>query len=218
MEAKDLLKKIREEYGYSVYEMGEKIGFSQTQVNQTENGDKNITEKYILKVCEAFPTYKKSLMRSFYFDQIKKLKEKLPEGLEIMKAENFEIEMPLYIASAGTGLLTQNEEEKTIKLTLPPEVIRIKNIFSIIVHGDSMLPEYRDEDVLVINPNYPSYEELAGKDVVIEMNGERYIKHLKFKNYEPFLFSYNEIYAPIPCCDSDVIKILGVVIFMQRKK
>ncbi len=57
LETKDLLKKIREEYGYSVYEMGEKLGVSQTQVNQLENGNKNITEKYITKVCEVFPTY-----------------------------------------------------------------------------------------------------------------------------------------------------------------
>ncbi len=218
LETKDLLKKIREEYGYSVYEMGEKLGVSQTQVNQLENGNKNITEKYITKVCEVFPTYKRQLMKSFYLGQLKKIREKIPEGIEILKTENIETELPLYIASAGTGLLVMDEDEKTIKLTLPPEIVKIKNIFSVIVHGDSMLPEYRDRDVLILDPNFSTYEELADQDVVIQKNGERYIKQLRFKNFEPYLYSYNEIYPPIPCCEEDEVKILGVVIFMQRKK
>ncbi|MCP1226531.1 LexA family transcriptional regulator [Sebaldella sp. S0638] len=218
LETKDLLKKIREEYGYSVYEMGEKLGVSQTQVNQLENGNKNITEKYIMKVCEVFPTYKKQLMKSFYLGQLKKIREKIPEGIEILKTENIEAELPLYIASAGTGLLAMDEDEKTIKLTLPPEIVKIKNIFSVIVHGDSMLPEYRDRDVLILDPNFYTYVELADQDVVIQKNGERYIKQLRFKNFEPYLYSYNEIYPPIPCCEEDEVKILGVVIFMQRKK
>lgn len=221
MEIRSLLKKIREEHNYSVARMGEIIGAAGSLVNQIETGRRNVTEKYINKVIKAFPVYGKEVMESFYLGKVKEITKEIKDReipLKNIKVDISEVEIPLFTASAGNGLLVMDEEEETIKLTLPREIQKIKNIFAIRVSGDSMLPEYRPNDILIADPNMVcNYEDLNNENVIVEVNDERYIKCLKFEDYMPYLYSYNQVYAPIKINGSDEIKIIGVAVYLIRK-
>ena len=81
-----------------------------------------------------------------------------------------------------------------------------------------MLPEYRPNDILIADPNMVcDYEELNNENIIVEVNGERYIKCLRFEDYKPYLYSYNQVYSPIEMNGNDEIKIIGVAIYLIRK-
>ena len=135
---------------------------------------------------------------------------------ETIRMEDKSITIPIFSASAGTGLLAIGSEE-VITLELPKKISKIKNIFAVKVNGVSMEPEFKDGDILILDPNIPCYEELDKQIVVIELNGERYVKQLRYEDdYKPYLFSYNKFYPPILINGSDEARIIGRIVHLSR--
>lgn len=125
----------------------------------------------------------------------------------------------LYIygfASAGNGYLDLNDYE-VMEISLPKNMRHRNGLFGIKVHGESMEPEFFDNDILILDPACPEWKELNNKVIVVDLNGERYVKLLKYYNDgRAYLFSYNEVYPPIPITESDNIKCIGKVIYSFR--
>lgn len=125
----------------------------------------------------------------------------------------------LYIygfASAGNGYLDLNDYE-VMEVSLPKNIRHRNGLFGIKVHGESMEPEFFDNDILILDPMCPEWKELNNKVIVVDLNGERYVKLLKYYNDgRAYLFSYNEVYPPIPLTENDYIKCIGKVIYSFR--
>ncbi len=140
---------------------------------------------------------------------------------QIFRSEDYiEVDdQKLYIygfASAGNGYLDTTDYE-IMEVSLPKNIRHKKGLFGIKVHGESMEPEFYNNDILILDPSCPEWEELNNKVIVVDLNNERYVKLLKYYNDgRAYLFSYNEIYPPIQITENDNIKCIGKVVYSFR--
>ena len=186
------------------------INYAKSSISRYENGDiKNIKIDVLSGLCEILGLEKKQALELAGFKEGKL-------EYETIRMEDKSITIPIFSASAGTGLLAIGSEE-VITLELPKKISKIKNIFAVKVNGVSMEPEFKDGDILILDPNIPCYEELDKQIVVIELNGERYVKQLRYEDdYKPYLFSYNKFYPPILINGSDEARIIGRIVHLSR--
>ena len=73
------LKQIRIINDYDVYDFANKVGVSHTWIYSTESGKREISEKYIKKLCKVFPTHKRYLLKAFYNYKIEMLNKQIVE-------------------------------------------------------------------------------------------------------------------------------------------
>lgn len=92
-------------------------------------------------------------------------------------------------------------------------VLSAKEPYLIYISGDSMEPEYRSGDLLVVD----FARQARHKDVVaVFYDGDFLIKEFDCSTYNPTLHSYNKKYDPIVMKQHLDYKILGVVTGFYR--
>ncbi len=115
------------------------------------------------------------------------------------------LRIPFYdsAASAGTGLYLSDVESKSIRV--PLNSVTIDTDFIIPIKGDSMEPEFTDEDRVCVKAQ-PAVE--VGEIGVFLVNGDAYIK--KFEQNR--LVSLNSAYSDIPLGSYDSVFCKGKVL------
>lgn len=110
-------------------------------------------------------------------------------------------------AAAGTGTFLDSDDYDMVDVPINPITIRAS--FGVRVSGDSMDPEYEDEDIVFVKQQPTLDSGLIG---VFVLNGDAYIKKLmKIKNkYQ--LVSLNSKYKPIDIHANDEFRVVGKVI------
>ena len=201
------------------------MGFSHSYIDQIEKGRSKASKKFLEKAIEVFPHYKNKLLKEFFKEEmpgsiLEDIKKELAkETQQEMQFEKINLEVtriPIYgIVSAGSGVYDMENVEFS-EMILPKSMQGKGNLFGVKIHGDSMEPRFLDKDILILDDCVPSTEELHNKEVAIEINGERYIKLLKFEDFKPYLYSYSPAYAPIAINGHDDIKILGRLVYLIR--
>lgn len=115
--------------------------------------------------------------------------------------------IPLYDlpVSAGTGQFLDGEHSEPMRADRDaPEHAD----FAVRVRGDSMLPRYRDGQILYVEKT-PSLEK--GEYGIFVLNGEAFCKKLGGEG-ETELISLNPAYAPIHIRESDELNVIGRVL------
>lgn len=122
------------------------------------------------------------------------------------KQESKIIALPYFRAgaSAGTGIfILGNEAEDEIELPALPEYEAAD--FAIDVNGDSMEPDFFNEDIALVQRDAEMY---VGDIGVFIVNGDAFIKELGEKE----LISKNKEYKNIPIRENDNVVCMGKVI------
>lgn len=122
------------------------------------------------------------------------------------KQESNIIALPYFRAgvSAGTGIfILGNEAEDEIELPALPEYEAAD--FAIDVNGDSMEPDFFNEDIALVQRDAEMY---VGDIGVFIVNGDAFIKELGEKE----LISTNKEYKNIPIHEGDNVVCMGKVI------
>ena len=122
------------------------------------------------------------------------------------KQESKIIALPYFRAgaSAGTGIfILGNEAEDEIELPALPEYEAAD--FAIDVNGDSMEPDFFNEDIALVQRDAEMY---VGDIGVFIVNGDAFIKELGEKE----LISKNKEYKNIPVRENDNVVCMGKVI------
>lgn len=213
MKLNKLFKKIREEMGLSQEAMSVRLGVSRSLVTQMEKETKNISDKTVTKLYELFPIYKKKIDEALLQDKVEEAKElsenNLSEYISESKIKANDIKFPVYnFVLKSDGFIDKNKfvmEEYLI----PTKLKKYKNMYGLKIEGENEKYNLSDKQVLIIGFINVKWEELNEKTVVVEIDGKTYAKLVKFENYEPFLFNYNDTYPPIKITNE--IKLIGVV-------
>lgn len=98
-----------------------------------------------------------------------------------------------------------------------PYETRSKGVFALRVKGDSMEPEYRDGDTIIVNPQI---EARAGDDVIARYGNDVTFKRLKKQNGTILLSPLNPAHPDIIITGKDLknYRTIGVVEGLMRKK
>lgn len=218
MKINELLKKIRQENGYTLEFMSKRLKVSQPFLSNVENSKKKVSKELYEKMLDAFPTYKNQIEKAYLDTQdINFNSVLLKERSNVEKNEytNF-IQIPLYgMASAGNGYINQNEEIELITLPVINGNVKKTN-FAAKVNGDSMEPDFKNGDIIVIDTDIDfDIRALNGKEAMVDVGEERYLKKIQFEKGtgDLILISYNPAYPDIkiPNYELDVVKVTGII-------
>ena len=204
-----VVKKLREEKGYTQLELAKKANIGSGTLGDIESGRNKSTVKTLNKIAVALDLNKEEKNRldeAFLGREIKKynIVEQLKDPIKMMV-------IPVYSSvAAGMGYIPDAEPVDFI--TIPEtsgECVGIK------VQGDSMEPTFYTNDIVVLKKDV----EVGLGEIGVFINkssGESLVKRLKKKNGIFVLESDNHIFRDIEV-KSDEICCCGKVINVVKK-
>lgn len=203
-----VLKELRKKYKISGIELSELLGCSSQFVYAVENGKKrfpfqkvDVIQKLVseadylnfLNILEKdgdANVIKEEKLKIKYIGQIKQ--KKIPFFPDIQ-------------ASAGYGCLNEDETELEF-IEVPEELAKPGNI-AIKVFGESMEPEIKDGDTIVIETK--CIECIKNKIIVVNYQGAVYLKKFVEEGDTCYLVSINPYYPRIKVLDKTELKVIG---------
>ena len=122
---------------------------------------------------------------------------------------NSEIDFPFYgSVSAGTGEYLQDEHAEPI--TVQATAVPANADYCLRVNGDSMLPMFENGDIIFV---HKQQEPSDGAIMVVDVDGEAYVKKVRVENNQLRLVSLNPAYDDIIVNNSNDLRIMGKVVF-----
>ena len=143
-----------------------------------------------IKLDNESPILKEEKLKIKYIGQIKQ--KKIPFFPDIQ-------------ASAGYGCLSEDETELEF-IEVPEELAKPGNI-AIRVFGESMEPEIKDGDTIVIETK--CVECIKNKIIVVNYQGAVYLKKFVEEGNTCYLVSINPYYPRIKVLDKAELKVIG---------
>nr|DAF53766.1 MAG TPA: Repressor protein CI [Myoviridae sp. ctZ2t4] len=143
-----------------------------------------------IKLDNESPILKEEKLKIKYIGQIKQ--KKIPFFPDIQ-------------ASAGYGCLNEDETELEF-IEVPEELAKPGNI-AIRVFGESMEPEIKDGDTIVIETK--CVECIKNKIIVVNYQGAVYLKKFVEEGNTCYLVSINPYYPRIKVLDKAELKVIG---------
>lgn len=209
----ELLKEFRSENGFTLKKLAELLVVSQQQASRLELNERNITEDNLKKLKE-YMNYNKFIELSKSVEWYS-LPERLREKLKISDFFNegsTDNTIPYFkdiYGSAGNGWQNFCDIPTSDRLEVPSFYCK-GNMAAINVDGDSMYPELKDRDIVIVNCE--SIEPNSRNIFVVKVDEEIFIKKLILKNGElEALESINVLYPPRKLNLENKIKILGKI-------
>lgn len=122
--------------------------------------------------------------------------------------------IPLYSGELACGLFGISEDYVESYLSLDEKFLKNKNsTFFVRSCGDSMLPEIKPEDILIVDK---SINVTSGSIVAVFYNSNPICKQFISLNGKKILRSFNKEYKDIEMTEQDSLEIFGVVIGLAR--
>jgi DNA polymerase V len=122
--------------------------------------------------------------------------------------------LPLYSGEIACGLFGISEDFVENYLSLDEKFMKNQeSTFFVRASGDSMMPEIKPEDILVVDR---SYNPSNGSIVAIFYNGNPMCKQFVVEKGNKLLRSFNHLVKDIPITEDDQIEVFGVVIGLVR--
>jgi SOS-response transcriptional repressor LexA len=202
--------------GMTLRELSRRSGITYSHIYRLSQGLAKPTIDTILKIAEAFGA-KEEAMRLFLgieiIEGISSAEPPIVSEATASYAPNFRL-IPI-VAEVPCGKSIEIKEARYGYLLQPIGEAR-GAVFAIRAKGDSMAPEIRDGDFLLVRPQ-PAAEDGDIIVVSIETDGgwESMVKRYRIRNGEPILESLNPVYPPIPLKRKRV-RIVGKVIEIRR--
>lgn len=206
MSFNDRVKNRRLELRLSQAALGKLAGVPQSTIGQIENG-RNKSSTKILELATALQTTPEYLL---YGDETKKL----PENQQPKKLQFTDNIAPYHSSIRSVPLISwvQAGEWTNVELLSPdefeyvPTTLNLPNGFALSVRGDSMLPEFNEGDIVVVDPDCrPEH----GSFVIVDNGDGASFKKLMYDGAIPYFRPLNDRF---PTLNADEhTHIIGVV-------
>lgn len=199
------IRDLRQQRGMSQKELADALGYSsRSTIAKIESGDNDISQSNIMAFANALQTTTAYLMGI--------------EDLEGKPIKPKAVKIPvLGIVPAGVPIEAVQEVLDYEEIT--PEMARHGDFFALQIKGDSMAPELRDGDIVIIRQQ----PDISSGDIgVVMVNSEdatvkRVIKHDNGISIVPI----NPLYAPQYFSNEEIdslpVRIIGAVVECRRK-
>lgn len=208
------LKNFRKNNKMTGAKLAEVLGCSQQYISQMESGKKPISiEKLeILKDIMTEAEYTE-LINAVNYEKLKNI----PGQVEILNKNNIvSYKIPYFKdiqASAGYGSMNGEKDDNLEYIEVPATLKSSYNI-AVRVSGDSMEPEFKNDDIVIINTclNQVKYD----KFFVVNYDDYVYLKKIIKKDDKAYLHSVNPYYPDLEIKDCEKLKVIGQVITVLR--
>lgn len=210
------LKNVREQLGYSTYDVNKLCDISQSYLSLMENGRRKASAIILKKLAPIYSlNYIDLYEKAGYIDLIdnsKKSKTKLD------KLGNPVVEIPILgTVKAGYDYLAQENWIGTIDID--KKLADSGEFFALKVKGDSMAPVLIEDDIVIIKKQ----DDFENGDIVVAIvNGdEATIKKGKKSESKILLQPFNTNYDPLIFTEEEMdtipVRIVGIVKQLKRE-
>jgi len=194
----EFLKKKREEKGMSLREAASLSGLSHVHIRDIEEGKKSPSFERVMDILKAYMVDVTEFLRETGY-----LRDAEPVSTKGLKR----VPVLSWTQAGHWREIIEQEAEEYIETDT-------KGYFALKVKGDSMEPEFREGDIVVINP----YLKQEHNDFVVVANeeGEATLKQLKKYGKKRILHPLNPNYEDIELKENVQYRVIGVVV--EKKK
>lgn len=206
------LQEIREEYGMNQAEMAEKLGFSRSYIAMVEAEKTQIggfipSLDFIRTLATSFSLNRNKLERLRDSDKQDYMKRKKKTPVHLVPVLN-----SISAAERGKEGNPGEEGEEWMEVD---ENVTDPDAFALRVAGDSMEPEFREGEYVVVAP---SLQWKDGDYVAIgDSDGEKVLKKIRVIDEHILLISENPKYEPVILNRDDDPRVVGKVIRKVKK-
>jgi phage repressor protein C with HTH and peptisase S24 domain len=163
VEPGEIIRRRREELGWSQAQLGNRVGISQPAIKKIEAGDSRHS-KFLPKIAQVLAIPLSDLDLSL--SGVVPAPESAPRA-RILGERDFPVHAS---AEGGPGQIIVSHEAVDF-MARPAPLIHVRDSYGLLITGTSMEPEYRQGDTALVNPHLPViqgevyifYAEKAGK-------------------------------------------------------
>ncbi len=122
--------------------------------------------------------------------------------------------LPLYSGELACGLFGISDDYVDSYLSLDEKFMSNKeSTFFVRASGDSMLPDIKNDDILVVDRSLPVLDQSI---LAVFFNGNPLCKQIHIKSNKKILHSFNSKYIDIIVTEDDELEVFGVIIGLVR--
>ena len=209
------LRQRRKELGLSMKEIADKIGVSEATVSRWESGQiANMKRNFVPAYAKALNVPTEFIMG--FEDEIRDRGDKKESYSESGSSRTVRIPVFSFV-SAGTGAYA-DESNIECYVDISDDLAKHGDYFGVRVKGDSMLPDIKDSDIIIVRSQSVAQD---GDTVVAVVNGdEGFCKRFAVYGNSIGLISNNPAYKPMIFTKKEVdalpVRIMGVVVELRR--
>jgi SOS-response transcriptional repressor LexA len=190
--------------------MAERLGVTPGYISQIKNGTRNIGDDFAAKLEAAF--HKMPGWMDHDHDQIQ------DSGADVQDGPPSRQLIPLisWVQAGNFADVIDNYHPGDAEELLPCPMASGRHAFALTIHGPSMEPEYRDGDIIYVDPDI---QPVNGSHVVARSgySGQATFKKLIIDGGRYYLQALNPDW-PSRIIPVDDLEIIGVVFFSGRKR
>jgi phage repressor protein C with HTH and peptisase S24 domain len=148
MEPGEIIRRRREQLGWSQAQLGNRVGISQPAIKKIEAGDSRHS-KFLPKIAQLLSIPLVELDLSLSGDS-SSATEVMPAA-RILGERNFPVHAS---AEGGPGQIIVSHEAVDF-MARPAPLIHVRDSYGLLITGTSMEPEYRQGDTALVDPHLP---------------------------------------------------------------
>lgn len=213
LELGQFLRNIREQLGYSTYDVNKLCDISPSYLSLVENGKRKPSAVILKKLAPIYNLdYLDLYEKAGYIDLIEDEKAKFkPKNSAVV----------FVYGSIPAGIPMECIEDIIDTEEIPVDMLRGgKQYFGLKVKGNSMEPDYLDGDTLILEKADDCEN---GDDCIAMVNGNDGTFKRVFKNENGIILQpLNPTYSPMVYSNEQIeklpVRIIGIVVEIRRKK
>jgi transcriptional regulator with XRE-family HTH domain len=147
VEPGEIIRRKREELGWSQAQLGNRVGISQPAIKKIEAGDSRHS-KFLPKIAQVLAIPLSDLDLSL--SGVVAAPENAPPA-RILGERNFPVHAS---AEGGPGQIIVSHEPVDF-MARPAPLIHVRDSYGLLITGTSMEPEYRQGDTALVDPHLP---------------------------------------------------------------
>jgi phage repressor protein C with HTH and peptisase S24 domain len=147
VEPGEIIRRKREELGWSQAQLGNRVGISQPAIKKIEAGDSRHS-KFLPKIAQVLAIPLSDLDLSL--SGVVAAPETAPAA-RILGERNFPVHAS---AEGGPGQIIVSHEAVDF-MARPAPLIHVRDSYGLLITGTSMEPEYRQGDTALVDPHLP---------------------------------------------------------------
>jgi transcriptional regulator with XRE-family HTH domain len=147
VEPGEIIRRKREELGWSQAQLGNRVGISQPAIKKIEAGDSRHS-KFLPKIAQVLAIPLSDLDLSL--SGVVAAPENAPPA-RILGERNFPVHAS---AEGGPGQIIVSHEAVDF-MARPAPLIHVRDSYGLLITGTSMEPEYRQGDTALVDPHLP---------------------------------------------------------------
>ena len=149
MEPGEIIRRRREDLGWSQAQLGNRVGISQPAIKKIESGDSRHS-KFLPKIAQVLSIPLADLDASLSGVVLPPAAE-AAGGARILGERDFPVHAS---AEGGPGQIIVSHDAVDF-MARPAPLIHVRDSYGLLITGTSMEPEYRQGDTALVNPHLP---------------------------------------------------------------